>query len=327
MPRARGSTSDNSGRTEGRQEMDPAQLVTMQILQGLVAAVNNLQQNQQAPPPPPPPQSKLRDFLSTRPPEFSHALEPLDADDWLKVVESKLLISQCSDREKVLYATHQLTGIAADWWTTYIAAQAHPEDIHWDEFKDAFHRHFVLEGEIKLKRREFLDLKQGSMSVREYLAPWTQLSRYSPYDVGTDDRKQECFRQGLRQEPRHSVSNVDYESFQKMVDKTFVMEKELKSLEEDRKRSMMAQRNAPNVRPRLYSPPQAPSYRPGGQSYQQFFPRRDYQFPAPKLQPSQPQWCSAYPPQRPVNQPPPQQPQSNPADQVASNVGPCYNCG
>src|SRR6266542_4004968 len=113
MPRARGSTSDNSGRTEGQQEMDPAQLATMQI--------------QQAPPPPPPPQSKLRDFLSTRPPEFSHALEPLDADDWLKVVESKLLISQCSDREKVLYATHQLTGIAADWWTTYIALHAHPE--------------------------------------------------------------------------------------------------------------------------------------------------------------------------------------------------------
>src|SRR5213595_1008944 len=166
MPRARGSTSDNSGRAEGQQEMDPAQLATMQILQGLVAAVNNLQQTQQAPPLPPPPQSKLWDFLSTRPPEFSHALEPLDADDWLKVVESKLLISQCSDREKVLYATHQLTGIAADWWTTYITAHVRPEDIHWDEVKDAFRRHFVPEGEIKLK--------QGSMLVREYLTRWTQ---------------------------------------------------------------------------------------------------------------------------------------------------------
>src|SRR6266540_624516 len=237
--------------------MDPAQLATMQILQGLVAAVNNLQQNQQAPPPPPPPQSKLRDFLSTRPLEFSHAIEPLDADDWLKVVESKLLISQCSDREKVLFATHQLISSAADWWTTYVAAYAHPEDTSWEEFKTAFRHHFVPEGEIKLKRREFLDLKQGSMSVREYLTRWTQLSRYSPYDVSSDDRKQECFHQGLKPELRHSVSNVDYESFQKMVDKTFVMEKEQKSLEEDHKRSMMAQRNAPNVRPHFYPPPQA----------------------------------------------------------------------
>ncbi len=135
--------------------MDPAQMATMQILQGLVAAVNNLQQNQQAPPPPPPPplppQSKLRDFLRTKPPEFSQAIEPLDADDWLKVVESKILISQCSDQEKVLFATHQLTGPAADWWTTYVAAHAHPEDINWAEFKTSFRHHFVPEGEIKLK--------------------------------------------------------------------------------------------------------------------------------------------------------------------------------
>src|SRR5438105_12330583 len=102
------------------------------------------------------------------------------------------------------------------------------------------------------------------MSVREYLTRWTQLSWYSPYDVGTDDRKQECFWQGLKPKLQHSVSNVDYESFQKMVDKTFVMEKEQKSLEEDRKRSMMDQRNAPNVRPRFYPPPQAPTYLPGG---------------------------------------------------------------
>jgi len=90
----------------------------MQVLQGLVTAVNNLQQNQQVHPPhqapPPPPQSKLRDFLSTKPPTFAYAVEPLDADDWLKDIESKLQISQCGGRERVLYATHQLTGAAAD---------------------------------------------------------------------------------------------------------------------------------------------------------------------------------------------------------------------
>ena len=95
-------------------------------------------------------------------------MEPLDANDWLKVVESKLLISQCSDQEKLLFATHQLTGPAADWWTN-VAAHAHPEDINWAEFKTAFHHHFVLEREIKLKHREFLDLKQGSMTIHEYL--------------------------------------------------------------------------------------------------------------------------------------------------------------
>src|SRR6266498_535936 len=119
-----------------------------------------------------------------------------------------------------------------------------------------------------------------------------------------------------------------------MVDKTFVMENEQKSLEEDRKRSMMAQRNAPNVRPRFHPPPQAPSYHPGGQYYQLYPPRKNFQYPAPRPQYTQQQWRPAYPPQRPVNppqrpiaQPQPQQPQPNPATQLSGNMGPYFNCG
>src|SRR6266542_2889094 len=60
-------------------QVDPAQVATMQVLQGLVTAVNNLQQNQKVHPPhqapAPPPQSKLRDFLSTKPPTFAYAVD------------------------------------------------------------------------------------------------------------------------------------------------------------------------------------------------------------------------------------------------------------
>src|SRR6266508_3390060 len=128
------------------------------------------------------------------------------------------------------------------------------------------------------------------MTVHEYLTRWTQLSRYSPYDVSSDDRKQECFRQGLKPELRCLVSNVDYENFQKMVDKTFVMEKEHKGLEEDRKRSMMVQRNVSDVHPCFYPPPQALAYRQGGQYHQPYPPRKNYQIPAPKPQYTQQQW-------------------------------------
>jgi hypothetical protein len=42
--------------------------------------------------------------MSHHPPTFSHAVDPLDADDWLKVIGKKLDITQCNDREKVLNA-------------------------------------------------------------------------------------------------------------------------------------------------------------------------------------------------------------------------------
>jgi hypothetical protein len=58
--------------------------------------------------------------------------------------------------------------------------------------------HIVFpQGVIKLKNKEFHDLKQGSMFVNEYVTKFTQLSRYAPHEVDTNERKQECFLNGL----------------------------------------------------------------------------------------------------------------------------------
>jgi hypothetical protein len=38
----------------------------------------------------------------------------MEAEDWLMGVEKKLVISQCMDREKVLFAAHQLNGTVAN---------------------------------------------------------------------------------------------------------------------------------------------------------------------------------------------------------------------
>jgi hypothetical protein len=34
----------------------------------------------------------------------------MDADDWLKTIVKKLQVVQCNNREKVLFASHQLMG-------------------------------------------------------------------------------------------------------------------------------------------------------------------------------------------------------------------------
>jgi hypothetical protein len=49
------------------------------------------------------------DFQRSKPPTFSHSIEPMDADDWLKTIEKKLQVVQSNNREKVLLASHQLT--------------------------------------------------------------------------------------------------------------------------------------------------------------------------------------------------------------------------
>jgi hypothetical protein len=43
----------------------------------------------------------------------------MEDEDWLKSIEKKLEIAQCTDQEKVLFAAHQLFGTAVEWWKTY----------------------------------------------------------------------------------------------------------------------------------------------------------------------------------------------------------------
>jgi hypothetical protein len=74
-----------------------------QMLQTIQQTIVNLHAQPQAPP-------LLRDWLGdfqrTKPTTFSHAMEPMDADDWLKSVEKKLQVVQCNNHEKVLLASH-----------------------------------------------------------------------------------------------------------------------------------------------------------------------------------------------------------------------------
>ena len=50
---------------------------------------------------------------------------------------------------------------------------------------------------MKLKKKEFLSLTQGNMTVSEYRGRFTQLSRYAPEEVDTDEKRQERFLEGL----------------------------------------------------------------------------------------------------------------------------------
>jgi cobalamin biosynthesis protein CbiD len=50
---------------------------------------------------------------------FTHAVDPLEADDWLRAIEKQLNIAQCNDQQKVLFASGQLQGAAQDWWDSY----------------------------------------------------------------------------------------------------------------------------------------------------------------------------------------------------------------
>jgi hypothetical protein len=61
------------------------------------------------------------------------------------------------------------------------------------------------------------------MSVNVYVTKFTQLSRYAPLEVNTDEKKQECFLNGLNDGLAYALEAWNFENFQGMVNKALVL--------------------------------------------------------------------------------------------------------
>jgi hypothetical protein len=66
---------------------------------------------------------------------------------------------------------------------------------------------------LKLKKKEFSELDQGNMMVNEYPNQFIQLSRYATDDVNTDEKKQDTFLKGLKDEIQFQLLNTDNPDF------------------------------------------------------------------------------------------------------------------
>jgi hypothetical protein len=147
-------------------------------------------------------------------------------------VERELHTAQCNDREKVLYGLCLLRGAAQSWWESYLATHADPEAITWEEFRDNFHRHHVLETLMIVRKEEFLALKQGPLSVSEYRDKFLQLSRYAPEDVNTDAKRRYMFLRGLVDPLHYQLMNHTFPTFQHLIDRAIMNERKHREMEE-----------------------------------------------------------------------------------------------
>jgi hypothetical protein len=134
-----------------------------------------------------------------------------------------------------------------------VEAHEEPENINWPEFRAAFHAHHVPQGVMKLKKKEFQNLKQGFMFVNEYVTKFTQLCHYAPNEVDTDDKKQDCFLNGLNDGLAYALEAWDFENFQRMVNKSLMLENHRGVMEHKRKLVHQHQSSS-SSRPRVGTP-------------------------------------------------------------------------
>jgi hypothetical protein len=136
---------------------------------------------------------------------------------------------------------------------------------------------------MKLKKKEFLALKQGEMSVIEYRDKFVELSHYAPEEVVDDVKKQELFLEGLAEPLRYQLISHTFPSFQMLIDKAIGLEYVRKELEDIKRKATTPEQFGSNTRPR-FNPPQETPFQFGG-------PIEDFgqqQFQCPVQQTSRP---------------------------------------
>jgi hypothetical protein len=94
-------------------------------------AGNQFQQHGGRVPPQGPRDTTYLEFSETRPSLFVKAEEPLEADEWVSVMEQKFGLIRCTEVQKPLFAAQQLRGPASTWWANFSAIQLAGHQVTW----------------------------------------------------------------------------------------------------------------------------------------------------------------------------------------------------
>jgi hypothetical protein len=137
-------------------------------------------------------------FIRLKAPTFSYSDEPLDAADWLRVIETKLDFIVYTDKECVAVTTHQLEGPAKSWWENYSTSHPNPSFITWLEFCGAF-REQDLPSELMVQKAQ---------------------------EFRTDQKKQFWFLRGLHHGLHQGLKASEHKSLRHLVNRAIALEDE-----------------------------------------------------------------------------------------------------
>ena len=131
-----------------------------------------------------------------------------------------------SDATKIRLTAFQLEREAHLWWD-WVNASNNLEAMTWREFCELFMGKYFPAAVRQAKARVFLDLRQGTMIVMEYVAKFTKLARFADDYVATDLAKVRRFEDGLKLSIRGKIVGHRLQDLDSMVETAMAIEREV----------------------------------------------------------------------------------------------------
>ncbi|XP_014503127.1 uncharacterized protein LOC106763451 [Vigna radiata var. radiata] len=139
----------------------------------------------------------MNDFLRHNPAKFNGNATPDEADDWICNLEKIFEAIECTEGQKLVFATYMLVGEAEYWWRgVRRGMDTRGEVATWEDFKARFLEHYFPASAKQQRESQFLALQQGSMSVQDYKERFEYLARFYTQNM-SEDLKCRRFEQGL----------------------------------------------------------------------------------------------------------------------------------
>ena len=148
------------------------------------------------------------------------------ADHWFMHIENVLEAMEItSDTTRIRLAAFQLEGEARVWWR-WARTSRDLEVMTWAEFQELFMGKYFPETARHAKAKEFLELKQGAMTVMDYVARFTELARFADDYVATDLAKVRRFENGLKLSIWARIVGLRLRGMDSMVGTALTIERE-----------------------------------------------------------------------------------------------------
>ena len=146
-----------------------------------------------------------------------------------------------SNTTRIRLAAFQLEGEARVWWR-WVRTSRDLKVMTWAEFQELFMGKYFPETARHAKAQEFLELKQGVMTVMDYVARFIELARFGNDYVVIDMAKVRRFENGLKLSIRARIIGLRLQDMDSMVGTTLTIEREIEDARSTRDASVSSKR-------------------------------------------------------------------------------------
>ena len=128
------------------------------------------------------------------------------------------------DEKKLILVPYILEG-EADFWWDMVTRTDNLDTMSWSGFEKLFLAKYFLDVEREAHREEFERLLQCGLSVSQYEAKFTKLSRHAKDMVDTEEKKVRRFLRGLRPPIHDQLVVLMLTEYRDVVNRALVIER------------------------------------------------------------------------------------------------------